>query len=212
MKKPTLSLLFLSFCFLAVGQDTIEDYFQPAKKGLPVKDRVSISFMAGTTVCFPTNKYSSVSTFFAPKMNYQFSSKFQINAGLMHISSSPNFILSNENYGKNQKNYSSNLLFVGGEYQLNKKVIVSGAVITNTSSSYNKPNNYKAATVGLDYKISKHSSIGIRATVSQGNPDYIFNPNQGSYNYNPFIYNSVGNIFTGMGQWGADELNNRSIR
>jgi len=45
----------------------------------------------------------------------------------------------------------------------------------NSLNSNNPNNNFKAASFGLDYKVSEHSSIGFRATVSEGQRNYYNN-------------------------------------
>jgi hypothetical protein len=206
MKKIIVSSLFVASGFLANAQIANDDYYPSLKPKLLSADRVSASLMAGTSVSF-SNKYNSVSTFIAPKISYQLTDKFHLIAGLIHYTSYPNSLLQNGNEKNNcgQKNYSSNLVFAGGEYQLSTKLTVSGAVLTNASSISNKQTNYKAASIGLDYKVSKHSSIGIQAGISQGSPDYIFNPAKNSYYYNPSNDKTNG-ILSPLGQWGIEAL------
>ncbi|MCW3103981.1 MAG: hypothetical protein JWO09_2421 [Bacteroidetes bacterium] len=210
--KTSASVLFFLLCLGSFAQ-TAEDYY-PAKRKATVKDRISGSVMAGTSLSFQSNsKNASVATFIAPKINYSLSKKFSLTAGFMHYSLSPGFGSGrNESYTvAGKRNLSGNLVFAGGEYQLNRKVSLSGALMVDASGMSNRRNMYKAASFGMDYKMTEHSSIGFRATVSQGNMDYNFDPNRGSYEYRPFNNNSFGNIFTGLGEWGADGLN-RSIR
>jgi hypothetical protein len=211
MKKIIISSLFMVFGIFTNAQTTNDDYYNSSVKSrLFSKDRISASFMTGTSVSF-YNKNSLVSTFIAPKINYELTYKFRLNVGFMHYSSHPNLIIQNENRtSSNNKNISSDLLFVGGEYLLNKKLSVSGAVMTNVSSLNNKQNNYKAAAIGFDYKVSEHSTIGIRAGVSQGDQNYMFNPKNNNFDYYPSADRSNG-LINGFGQWGADELN-RNIR
>jgi hypothetical protein len=214
MKKIILSSLFIAFSIFAIAQNANDDYYNSSvKPKLLSTDRVSASIMAGTSVSFSSDKTSSVSTFIAPKINYQLTDRFRLNVGLMHCTSYPNTLLRNksENSGSaNKRNYSSDLVFIGGEYQLNNKVSVSGAVMTDASTLNHKQNNYKAAEIGLDYKVTKHSSIGIRAGISQGSQDYMYNPKNNNFDYYPSTDRSNG-LFTGLGQWGVEELN-RGIR
>lgn len=210
MKKIIVSSLFMTFCLFAIAQNANDDYYNfSAKPKLLSKDRISASLMAGTSVFFTSDKTSSFSTFIAPKINYQISEKFRLNIGLIHSTSYPNFLLqtNDENLGtSNKKNYSSDLLFAGGEYQLNNKVTLSGAILTNTSSFNNKQSNYKAAAIGLDYKVSEHSSIGIRAGISHGDPNRMYDPKRNSFDCYPNSDPSNG-IFTNQNQWGLESLN-----
>jgi hypothetical protein len=104
--------------------------------------------------------------------------------GFMHYTASPNsMFFMNRNEGiinPSQRAVSGNMVFIGGEYQINKRMIFSGAVMTNVNMMNNQQNtNFKAASLGLDYKVSEHSSIGIRATISSGQSNY-FNSNNPS--------------------------------
>ncbi|MCW3072252.1 MAG: hypothetical protein JWO44_2142 [Bacteroidetes bacterium] len=211
--KTSASVLFFLFCFGSFAQTT-EDYYAPAKPKTTVKERISGSVMAGTSVSFLNNsKSTAVTTFIAPRINYSLSKKFSLTAGLIHYSFSPGFSAgrSESFLVSGKRNLSGNLVFAGGEYKLNKRVLLSGAVMVDANGMNKRQNMYKAASIGMDYKITEHSSIGFRATVSQGNMDYNFDPKRGSYEYRPFTNNSFGNVFTGFGEWGAEGLN-RAIR
>jgi hypothetical protein len=215
MKASFFSVLFSVLSLATIAQST-DDYYSPAKPKLQVKDRISTSVVLGTQVSFLNNsKTSAVSTFIAPALNYKISQKFTLNAGLIHYQVSPMTAVAishNETLlNKDQRMHSGNLVFAGGTYQLNKKLSVNGAVMMDANSLNNRQNNYKAASLGMDYKISEHSSIGFKATVSQGSTDYDYNPSRGSYEYHPLTNNPFGNIIGGIGQWGTEELN-RSIR
>jgi hypothetical protein len=213
--KTIVSVLFSFLCVGSVAQ-TAEDYYVPAKQKVLPKDRVSVSLMAGTSVSFLNgSKTAAFSTFIAPKLNYKISSKLSLNMGLMHYTITPNssFTLNrNESFvNTGNRNSSGNLLFGGAEYKLNKRLIVSGAVMVDANGMKSWQNSYKAASVGMDYKLSEHSSIGFRATVSQGSSDYMFDQTRNSYQYRPFNNNSFGNMFSSFGQWGTEELN-RTVR
>lgn len=198
MKKITVSFLFLISSIISIAQTSNDDYYgAPVKPKLLAKDRISASVIVGTGVNFSGNSRStSFTTFIAPKINYQLSKKFKINVGLMHYTATPNtgfFMNPNEAIiNRSNKSISGNLIFVGGEYQLNKKVILSGAVMMDASGLNNKQNNYKAASFGVDYKVSEHSSIKFETTISNG---------QGNYYNNPFPAtgsNSFGGFSNGM--------------
>lgn len=207
--KAITSVLFF-FAALCASAQT-DDYYTASKPKTKLEDRISGSVTAGTGITFWGNsKNTAVSTFIAPKFNYKVSEKFYLTAGLMHYTLGPNnyYPISNSEslINHSNRNSSGNLVLAGAEYQLNKKVIVSGAFMTDVNSIRNTKDNYKALSLGMDYKVSPHSSIGLRATVSQGSSDYMFDPNRGTYNYNP-TQNTFGNVFSGLGQWSAEELN-----
>ena len=166
--------------------------------------------MAGTSVSFLSNsKTTAFTTFVAPKINYRLTEKFRLNVGFMHYTATPNtvFFLNNNEALINNKNrnISGNLVMLGGDYKLNKKVTLSGAVMmdANSLNKNNQQNNYKAASFGIDYKVSEHSSIGIRTTVSQGGNEFFYSPAGG-----PFQYSHPLNAgFGGFGEIGGDAFN-----
>lgn len=216
MKKLITPFLVLLFMSSIVAQTTTNDYYgSNIKPKLLSKDRVSVSLTAGTSVRFMSNSSSAgFTTFIAPKVNYQLTDKFRLNFGLIHYSTSPNTaILLNRNEGilnQSNKNISGNLVFVGGEYLLNKNVLISGAMMMDANSFSNKQNNFKAASLAIDYKVSEHTTIGIRASIEKGNQDYFYNPCRNSFDYHPTHdkYNGLfSGLATGLGEWGVGELN-----
>lgn len=206
MKKLITSFLFLTVSIISIAQTSNDDYYgAPEKQKLLSKDRVSASITAGTGVNFSSNtKSTSFTTFIAPKISYQLSQKFKLNVGLMHYSASPNSVLyMNRNeaiFNSSNKNISGNLVFVGGDYQLNKRIILSGAVMMNANGLSDKQKDYKAASFGVDYKVSEHSSIKFETTISTGN-----NPN---YYNNPFPNSGSNSFGTGF----SNEMNNSTFR
>ena len=210
MKKLITPVLFLFCASAIVAQTTTDDYYHPLKSKFLAKDKVSASVSMGAGLSFlGSNKNTAFTTFIAPKIGYQFTNKFKLNFGLMHYSISGNtFMPLNQNealINRNNNSVSGNLLFAEGQYQLNKKLIMSGAVMYD-ASKFAKNNNFKAASLGLDYKLSNRSTIGFRATVSQGSTDYYLNPRSNSFEYSPYT-NPLQNAMFGVGSWGTSQLN-----
>jgi hypothetical protein len=209
MKKLITLSLFCLFAISLSSQTAEDDYYTGTKPKLLSKDRVSASISAGAGVSFlNSSKNTAYSTFIAPRISYLVTNRFKLNIGLMHYTVTGNMFTpasQNESLLNNRnKNISGNMIFVEGQYLLNKRTVLSGAVMVD-ANNYSKQNtNFKAATLGLDYKVSKHSSIGIRATVSQGTGDY-FNPSTRSFDYNPFTQNPWGNNAP-RGQMSGDAL------
>ena len=212
MKKLLLPAFLLAAVTAGFAQTATDDYYGAApKQKLLSKDRVSASIMAGTGLSFMSgSKTTAFTTFIAPKVNYQLSNKFRLNVGFMHYTATGNtafFMSPNEGFiNRGNRSMSGNLVMIGGDYLLNKRVTITGAVMTDVNSLSNKNNNYKAATIGMDYKVSEHSTIGFRATVSQGSSDYFYSPQRGNYQYNPFN-GTANNFFSGFGEWSTSSLN-----
>lgn len=214
MKKLiTFTLILVSASQLGAQTNT-DDYFTASKPKLLSKDRVSASISAGAGVSFlSSSKTTAFTTFIAPKIGYQISEKFKLNVGLMHYSITGNtFMPINQNealFNSNNKSRTGNLLFVEGQYQLNKRVAVSGAVMYDANNFTNKQNNYKAISIGMDYKVSKRSSIGFKAIISQGESPY-YNTHMGTYNFGSTTA-PMADMFGGFGQDFTRSLNS-SIR
>lgn len=198
------------FCVSTIVAQTIsDDYYNPSKPKLVSKDRVSASISMGAGVSFlNSTKNTSYTTFIAPKIGYQLSSKFKLNIGLMHYTAAGNtFMNQNEAGNTGNKTFSGNLLFVEGQYKLNKRTIMSGAVMYDANGfNASKQNNYKAVSFGLDYKLSEHNSIGFRAILSQGSGNYMLNPKTNTFDYYQSS-NPMQTMMSGFGQWGTEQLN-----
>ena len=183
MRKLITPVLFLFCVSITVAQTTSEDYYNPSKPKLSAQDRVSASMTMGAGVSFlNSTKNAAYTTFVAPKIGYQLTPKFKLNVGLMHYTATGNtFMWMNRNeaiYNASNKTVSGNLLFVEGQYQLGKRMIMSGAMMYDANGfNANKQNNYKAASLGLEYKVTEHSSIRFQTTISNGQGNYYNNPN-----------------------------------
>ena len=198
MKKLITTSLSFVFATIMFAQTDSGDYYLPSKTKLSVKDRVSASISIGTGISFlNTTKNTAFSTFIAPKIGYQLSPMFKLNVGLMHYTITGNtFMALNQNealFNSGKKTISGNLLFVEGQYKLNKRLIMSGAVLYDANGfSKNKKDNYKAASIGLEYKTSEHSSIKFETTISAGQGNYYTNPNP----FSPAGFNTFGTSFS----------------
>ncbi|OFY83020.1 MAG: hypothetical protein A3F72_18650 [Bacteroidetes bacterium RIFCSPLOWO2_12_FULL_35_15] len=198
MKKCILSILSFAFASVVIAQNDSVEYYTPSKAKLTATDRVSASISMGAGVSFlNTTKNTAYTTFIAPKIGYQLTPKFKLNIGLMHYSITGNtFTMLNQNealFNSSKKTISGNLLFVEGQYKLNKKMILSGAVMYDANGfNPNKKDNYKAASIGLEYKTSKHTSLKFETTISAGQGNYYNNQNP----YSTGGFNTFGTGFS----------------
>src|SRR4051812_8970307 len=197
--KKALLFSFLFAGAAAFAQTTTDDYFSPAKPNLLSKDRVSASVSAGAGVTV-FNKSTYYSSFIAPKIGYQLTNRFKMNIGLMHYTITGNtFMPLNSGEGlfnPSRRTMNGNLIFGEGEYKLNMRMTLAGSVMTDVNS-FSK-NNYKAASLGLRYETSKHSWIGVQATISSGESPY-YNTHQGAYNFGG-AQAPMYDMFGGLGQ------------
>jgi len=183
MKKLITSFLAFLFALIAIAQTDSVDYYLPSKPVLSAKDSVSVSVSMGAGLgFFNQTKNTAYTTFIAPKIGYQFTPKFNLNVGLMHYTVTGNtFMALNQHealLNTSKRTASGNLLFVEGEYLLNKRLIMSGAVMLDANElNVNKRNNFKAGSLALEYKITEHSSIKFETIISKGQGNYYNNPN-----------------------------------
>lgn len=181
MKKLITLSLSLFFITSAIAQDGTEDYFNPTKPKLLSKDRVSASISAGTGVGFG-GKNATFTTFVAPKVNYKLTERFRLNVGFMHYTASGNtamFLNRNEAIvNTSAQRTSGNLVSVGGDYLVNKKLIISGAAMVDVNGLNNskKQEQFKAVSIGAEYKLNNSSSIKFETTISNGQGNYYNNP------------------------------------
>ena len=211
MKKLITSVFILICTSVVVAQNVNDDYYHAPKSNFLSKDKVSGSMSMGAGVSFlNSTKSSAYTTFIAPKIGYQLSNKFKLNLGLMHYSIAGNtFMGMNQNealYNNRNKTITGNLLFVEGQYQLNKKVLLSGAVMMDANNFSNKQANFKAISMGMDYKVSEHSSIGFRASISEGTNSPYYNTHMGTYNFGSNTA-PMHDMFVGFGQGVTQGLN-----
>lgn len=188
----------MALATVMVSQTDTADYYSPSKAKLKVQDRVSASVSLGAGVSFlNSSKNTAYSTFIAPKIGYQLTPKFKLNFGLMHYSITGNtFMAMNRNealFNSGKRTVSGNLLFVEGQYKLNKKMILSGAVMYDANGfNSNKKDNYKAASLGLEYKTSEHTSLKFETTISAGQSNYYNTANP----YSTGGFNTFGGGFS----------------
>lgn len=203
MKKLITSSLLL-FCVTILFSQTNnnDDYYETAKPKISIQDRVTTSIEMGAGFSVFNKSNTGITTFVAPKISYLLTPKFKLNVGLIHYSMTGNTFMP-LNYNEGFINCSSNaitgnLVFVGGEYQLNKRWIASGAVMADVNSFSNNKINSKAAQVGLEYKVTEHSSIKVTATMGQGQGNY-YNTNNAQSLF-PFTENNMfGTGFSNLG-------------
>lgn len=194
MKKLiTLFSLFI-IASTAFAQTDSVDYYLPSKPDSSAKSKISASLSMGTgfSVYNRPIRNTSYSTFIVPKIGYQFTPKFNLNFGVVHYTVSGNGIMAlNQQeafFNPNKNTVSGNLLFAEGEYQLNKRLILSGAMMFDADRfNINKRNDYKAGSFSVEYKITEHSSIQFQTSVSSGKGNYYSNPYPFSVNgFNTF--------------------------
>jgi hypothetical protein len=196
MKNLIISILCIAFASNVFAQTDSVDYYKPFNARQSEVGKVSVNMMMGAGVSFlNSSKSTAFTTYVAPEIGYQYTPKLKMNFGLMHYSVSGNtFMPLNQNealYNASTKMVTGNLLFVEGEYKLNNRLVVSGAVMNDANGFNNINNSYKAASLGLEYKTSEHTAIRFQTTISSGQGNYYNNPNA-------FYSNGINSFGTGF--------------
>jgi|1185.fasta_scaffold15379_3 hypothetical protein len=183
MKKLITSIftLFIAACSIAQSDTS---YIKKNELSETRMNRVQTSLSMGAGLSFLNSGSSSTFTFIAPVFQYQLTPKFKLSAGLIHynVTGTP-FItkgIADNKYLNKNKTYSGNIIQVGGLYQLNERVTVSGSVLyqVNPSTNYTQA-NFNITSLGLDYKVTPRTTLSFKANVLQGtnmNSLYYSNP------------------------------------
>ena len=218
MKNIVVSLLLLFSVSMIFSQTkTDDDYYTPAKTKPLAMDRVSATIIAGAGVSFlSSSNNTAFTTYVAPKISYQLNSKFRLTMGMMHYSVSGNTLMAMNNHEAllNNSNHSisGNMVMIGGEYQLNKKLILGGAVMMDVNDFSKNKLNSKAAAFSLEYKVSPTSSIRFETIIEQGQGNYLNSSNPAFDKTNPYYYGYGNNdMFRSMTTGGLGTLATQSL-
>jgi len=146
------------------------------KSGMPSdsisQKKLSYSLKMGTSYITSSHKNEMFSTYVSPEMNYQLTSKFSLNAGIMFMSSSIGIVQSRNSdiYQSGiYQPFTGTIVYAGGSYQLNDRITLNGTAYTQLSNpmlqkgfANSNQNNIKGVGLGIDYKLTEHSSFSIQ--------------------------------------------------
>jgi hypothetical protein len=189
-KSSFLTAVLLVFTFysaVSAVNDTIKN-----KAG---KKNIAFNMTAGTSFMTGINNFSALNTYIAPVFSTPLSKKFILDGGfaIVNTNINPMFVKGNDLQNTAfSNNFTSTFIFAGGKYLLNERFTISGHAYTEVyslNSNFNQKkvlnNNIKGAVLGVDYKISESSTLGIQLNFSNGN-NYFYNnafslPSQNPY-------------------------------
>jgi hypothetical protein len=77
--------------------------------------------------------------------------------------------LSENKFATGRQNYAGNIFTLQGQYKLTNKLIISGDLMYDANPLLNKQHSFKAAALGLDYKISDHATLSVKTAIIQSN-------------------------------------------
>jgi len=159
------------------------------------KKQISYNMTVGSAFMTGFNGLSALNTYITPVFSTPLSKKFILDGGfaIVNTSFNPAFVKGNDFQNNTLSgNYTSAFIFTGGRYLLNDRITISGQGYTEVCSfnnNYNAKkqlnNNIKGAVLGVDYKLSESSTLGIQLNFSNGNNYFNNNtfgmPAQNSY-------------------------------
>ncbi len=191
MKKLIVILIVFALSLQVNAQLKLPEGFDKSQNEPSVEKKVDYSLSTGTSF-FSSPGYASGSSFYlAPEFKLKLSPKFRVNAGIMLAQNRFNFSAPTSLFGeksvvvKSGPSYDG-VVYATGNYALNSRLTFSGSIVKsftpggNSSQDAAWRNSFQMMSLGVDYKLSEHVSIGggIRMIQSNG-----FNPYTG-YNYN----------------------------
>ena len=221
-------ILFSFVLFFITGTAFAQyDYYSPAdtssktiidnfanSKSLLKHNRLGFSMEMGVGVS--GSKYGSGTyTYASPFLTYRVSPKFRLDVGASYIQGFNNNGINEFYFGKNPACLS---VFARGNYLVNDKLLISGAVYktfdlnqpqTSDLNSQKKSLNNYGIMVGAEYKITENLTIGAQVNFSDRNPAYYpgsyYNQNDFNQGFHHGInqYHGFGGMrpYYGFGGW-----------
>jgi hypothetical protein len=154
-------------------------------------NKLHFSMNFGTGYVGGSSLYSGVFTSFSPNINYQFTPRLNIQTGVTMVSGLNSF--SQRSNPAIQSNFMQRpnqfFLYTSGQYSITQKLSLVGSAYktlnTNNSEKLNPLfSDYQGMNIGLDYKITKHMSIGTSLNITN-NPYNLINQT-GTGTFSPF--------------------------
>lgn len=172
MKKLITLCGLISLAISGLAQSDYADSSKAPARRPAVSDRISLSLYTGAGVGFTGKSVTTSATYLAPVIGYRFTPKFKLNAGFLHYNINGNAFVNrgfaNNPNAESRNAFSGNLILAEGQYACNPRTTVSGGVLYNIPALSAKHVNYRGATLGLDYKVTPHTTFSIRTTLIQG--------------------------------------------
>lgn len=146
--------------------------------------KLHFSMNFGTGYIGGSSLYSGVFTSLSPNINYQVTSRLNIQTGVTLASGLNNNFQSSNPASQTSSFQRPNqfFLYASGQYLLTKNLSLTGSVYktasTNNSEKFNPLfSDFKGMNIGIDYKITEHLSFGTSFNVSN-NPYNLIKQNE----------------------------------
>lgn len=192
MKTVSFILILVGLSVQVNAQFRLPEGLDNSQSTPSFQKKIDYSFSTGTSF-FSSPGYAHGSSFYlAPEFKMNLSPKFKVDAGIMLMQNRFNWNPPTSVFGersvvvKSGPSYGG-VLFASGNYQLNSRLTFSGCIVKSFSpdgSSYQAgmQNSYQMMSLGVDYKLSDHITIGGGVRMMQFSG---FNPYLGNYGYGP---------------------------
>lgn len=144
---------------------------------------------------------SSLNTYVTPRFSYNLNKRFSIGGGISIIQTNyfqARSYFQNEQTGSNNGNFTSGMIFIDGQYIINKRLTLYGSAykqfpISQDPLPYNpfnpvSPKGAQGINFNIGYKIGEHVLIQAGFRYSEGLNPYYSDP----LNRNPFLNDSYG--------------------
>jgi hypothetical protein len=209
MKINKLSLLLICFSLLLVFETQAQTFYKTdttnafnRNSSLLNNKKFGFSVDFGFGFAAGSNNNSGTYTYVAPYLSYLVTPKFKLDVGGVISKGFSSFYYDQPNtLSSNNTNY---FLFARGSYLLTDRITLSGTVYKSFSpySTISAETTNKKAfdnaglSLGMNYKISDHMTIGAQVSVSNGNSGNYFIQPQTGY-FGGFTPGRGGNGFMG---------------
>jgi hypothetical protein len=175
MKKLiTFGFLFI-LTISGIAQENKDDFYKKPVAHSPIADRITASVCMGAAVSVTNLKSAPVTsgTYIAPFIGYRLTEKFKLNIGVLHYTVNGNsyvpITLGENKFPSGCQHYSGNIFTLQGQYKLSNKLILSGDLMYDANPLLTNQHTFKAAALGLDYKVSNHATLSVKTAIIQSN-------------------------------------------
>jgi hypothetical protein len=194
MKIIIISLCIACYAFGIYGQPNKMNLQLEGDTIAPVKQ---LTYSLNTGSMFYSGSLKGSTFYIAPEFSYVFSKKFSMTGGVIFMNNNYNFSSGNQSQSGTetrlfaQPNKYEAIVYARGNYQVNSKLTISGTLIknfndqsSNTLQNQAWNNSFQMMSMGLNYKLTPHMTIGAGVRFIQGNA--LNSPSM--YNFNSPFY------------------------
>jgi hypothetical protein len=179
MRKIIVFAVLFTFGFKLIAQIPVKNPHEGALINDSLKSpRISGSLNMGTSIISTRGAGRGSSFFIAPEINYQFSPRFELNAGM--VITQNNYSLPVEMIGSDKSMVvrsvpvsNQNMFYASGNYLITPNILFSGSLVTSFPGSQGSQqnagwnNSFQIMSMGLTYKVTNSLSVGASMSMVQ---------------------------------------------